>query len=736
MKKNYLNFKKVALALSLTALFGAADMNAQCVITATSSATSVCLGNTVSITASGATTYTLSNGAANGSAFVPTSTGSITYTVDGSGSCGTGSATITINVNPLPTATVSASSPTLCSGSTTTLTVTGNAASYTWAVTGNSTTAAITVTPPAAPTGTIGTTNYVVNFTSAQGCTASAAYVVTVVTTPVIAPIATPPQICSGGTTTLQTSGAASYTWMPGGANTSSIIITPATVTAVTAVVYTVTKSNGSCVNVQSVAVTVNPLPVIFALATPTIVCAGNQATLTAGGTTNFTWSPGTSPVTGANVIITPTANTVYTFTGSNSTCSSVSTITVPVNPIPTLAVSASPTAICVGNSAVLSATGALTYTWTTFTSTVALYGQQVTVSPTAGVTYYVDGQNSFGCIGSSSQNLIVNNLPSINVSFSPASSTIICLGKSATLTASGNSQSYLWDGNANNATTPVVVVSPTITTAYIVGGTNSFGCTNTKITTVTVFTPSVTIPTSTSICRTSTITLGSSGANTYTWLPGNAHTPSITVSPTVNTTYSISVSSTVQNGPSPLSCRADYTLQLNVNPNPTVTTAASSTVICRGESATLTAAGATNYTWTPTPASGATGSMVTVNSTDAPNYINSTTYTVTGSFATNCKSKDVITVFTSGCVGIESISGVNHDVTVYPNPNNGEFNIKSNENITLSLRNQLGQEIKTITLSDSNNHTAMISDVASGIYFVVGSNENGRVSQKIIINK
>src|SRR5439155_1008963 len=90
------------------------------------------------------------------------------------------------------------------------------------------------------------------------------------------------------------------------------------------------------------------------------------------------------------------------------------------------------------------------------------------------------------------------------------------------------------------------------------------------------------------------------------------------TANPTVTTTYVIT-------GTSAAGCVSTATSVVTVNPLPTVS--ASSASVCPGEAATLTAAGASTYTWS----TGATGSSMT----DSP--VSNTNYTVTGTSAAGC---------------------------------------------------------------------------------------------------
>ena len=76
--------------------------------------------------------------------------------------------------------------------------------------------------------------------------------------------------------------------------------------------------------------------------------------------------------------------------------------------------------------------------------------------------------------------NITINSLPVINV---VSSATAICLGNTATITASGII-SYTWSNAANTA---AIIVTPTINTTYSIIGTDANGCANNALYTQTV---------------------------------------------------------------------------------------------------------------------------------------------------------------------------------------------------------------------------------------------------------
>jgi len=158
--------------------------------------------------------------------------------------------------------------------------------------------------------------------------------------------------------------------------------------------------------------------------------------------------------------------------TDNTNAITTSSTISIVVNSLPTVSIStAAP--ICIGKYASLNATGATTYSWSNGTSSATLV-----TFPTVTTTYTVTGTIA-GCANTNSAIVTVNPIPTVNAGIDVS----ICSGKTASLTASGGNF-YTW---SNAITTSANVVSPTITTTYVVTGTNVFACTGTDAVIVTV---------------------------------------------------------------------------------------------------------------------------------------------------------------------------------------------------------------------------------------------------------
>jgi hypothetical protein len=576
----------------------------------------MCFGNTISLAANGAATYTWSNGSISGGVFVsPTVT--TTYSLSGTSSVGCISAspaTTTITVNALPIISITGAN-TVCLGSSLGLAA-GGASTYTWNT--NANTALITVTP-------IANTSYSVSGTSSAGCVSSTSAVTTVsVNSLPVVSISGVTVICEGTSTNLTASGASTYTWNTS-ASTTSITVSPTTNT-----VYTVLGTNSlGCVSATSAALSfsVKPAPILSTIG-GTLICAGGASSLIASGATTYTW---VGIGSGNPIGVFPTVTTSYTLTGTNSDgCQGTPVVkTISVNPSPTVSISGTNTAICAGTTISLTASGANTYTWTGLGSSTV-----IAVSPTTTISYMLGGTNSFGCTSYASKTVTVNALPSLTISGSSG----ICTGQNASLTVSG-ANSYSWStGSTSNS----IVTTPTANTVYTISGTDLLGCVNTSTQLVTVASSlSISINSPTVICSGEPLNLSALGGATYTWNTG-AITTSIVLNPTVTTTYSVIGASGT--------CSNTALKTIVVNPNPTVSISGP-TGICDGESITLTASGATSYTWSNT----SNTASVTLTPTAT------TVYSVTGEYTTGCSAIAIntITVYSLPTLSISGPSAV-----------------------------------------------------------------------------
>ena len=367
-----------------------------------------------------------------------------------------------------------------------------------------------------------------------------------------------------------------------------------------------------------------------------------------------------------------------------------------------------------VNNFSVLPVFGAVSYSWAlpaglTGTSTT----NSITTSGYGAGTISVTAINS--CGGSFIRTFSVIVTPTLNVTVNSAS---ICVSGTVNLIANG-AGTYTWSTGAN---TYSISVSPTVTTIYTVTG-SGLGCVDdVKTTTVMVspIAPTVSVNTPT-ICFGQTATLTASGASTYSWNTSSTAS-SFTVSPVGSTAYTI----TGYNG----YCKDVKTTAVYVNPLPTIGAGSSGTV-CSGSNICLLSSGGHAYSW-----AGPCGFSSTLQSPCFPSSMACTcAYSVVGTNTITGCSKTATT-----CITVNACTSINEhetgaDFSVFPNPNNGSFTIKlNNDQLQLQIINMLGQNVFEQDLVKETN-LIIVEHLARGIYYYVILRDKKQIhSDKLII--
>ena len=582
------------------------SINAAPAVTVNSS--TICPGQTANLVAAGATSYTWSAGATvtgvNTADASPVTT--TTYTVTGTtaGCSDTAQALVTIG----GALNLAVNSPTICSGQTANLVATG-ATTYTWSAGATSTGTNTADASPAA------TTTYTVTGT-AGGCTGTAVATVTVVASLTVTVNSV--TICTGQTANLVAGGANTYTWSAGATSTGSNTAdaSPATTTT-----YTVTGFSGACSSTAIATVTVSNG--ITVLVNSPSICNGQVANLTATGATSYSWSAGATSTGTNTATASPITTTSYTVTGTSGTCTNTAVATVTVNAIPNVNVNS--VTICTGDTAFLVSSGAQTYTWSagpTVTGVNTAYAY-----PVSTTTYTVTGTSNT-CTNTAVSTVTVNPLPVILVN-----SDTICSGQTANLTATG-ATTYTWTAGATSTGGGNATATPIVTASYTITGTTG-ACIGTGVATVTVNAlPPVTVN-SPNICAGQTANLTATGATSYTWTAGATSSGGGNATATPGATSSYTVTGTL----GLCSNTAVATVTVNAVPNVSVTSA----IICSGQTASLTASGASTYTWS----AGATSTGVgTANASPT----STTVYIVTGANG-SCSDTAQATVIVNNCI-------------------------------------------------------------------------------------
>ncbi|MCZ8286479.1 MAG: T9SS type A sorting domain-containing protein, partial [Bacteroidia bacterium] len=224
-------------------------------------------------------------------------------------------------------------------------------------------------------------------------------------------------------------------------------------------------------------------------------------------------------------------------------------------------------------------------------------------------------------------------------------------------------------------------------------------------------------------VCSGQSFTFMPTGASTYTFVAGgsNVQTPIIPSSvASATVTYVI-------NGTSAAGCLGTGSASITAYSLPSLTVVSSPTATCNGLSAQLSVSGANSYTWS----TGATTPAISVSPTIT------TTYSVTGvRSSTGCRNTATTSIAIYNCVGIENLATNEPVLSIYPNPSKGDFTIATDKEMTLSLINHIGQVVKTVSLNASNHYKADISNLANGLYSIIGEDRQQLIKQKIVVSK
>ncbi len=525
---------------------------------------------------------------------------------------------LTVSQTVVPT--ITASSTVICGNGSVTLTSnfsTGN----TWST--GATTQSITVNTP----GTYTLTN------TSGNCTSSPATITITANADPNVQISGNNFYCTGGSTTLTATANGTgntFSWS-NGATTPSITVSSAGS-------YTVTvTTSGGCQFQQSISVTQSPVPTVQNLSlnqcsvtgTYTFDLTASQANISTTPGVTFTYYTNLADATAgnANNITAPnaynTGTTIIYVRVSNGNCFAIAQIQITVGTTPVPVISQSAPAICGTTPVVLTSNYATGNTWSTGAIT-----QSITVS-TPG-TYTLTVSNG-ACV---SQTVSVNIVQNANPNLSITGNLSFCQGSSTTLTANvtGTGHTFLWSNGSTAQSTTVNAVG-----TYTVTVTTSGGCQYTASANVTMDAPiTINIQQPQQItCTNPTITLNASGSTftagaTILWTAGpggNIVSGANTLTPVVSEGANYTLTITNNFG---LNCSQSQTVTvIENNLPPIIAITANDVNICAGEQVTLTANGASTYTWTGLTGSGST-QVVAPNTT--------TTYSVTGVGLNGCQ--------------------------------------------------------------------------------------------------
>ncbi len=414
------------------------------------------------------------------------------------------------------------------------------------------------------------------------------------------------------------------------------------------------------------------------------LICEGNSTTIGTPAVNGVTylWSPPTylSNPSSASPNANPPVTTKYYLTASNGAigCSNTDSVTVTVNPAPTVVQPANQTPCANTNTATIIFTGTVNgtvYNWTNSNPAIGLAANgagninpfnatntsslpitsTITVTPTAN-----------GCPGAAKTfTITVNPTPTV---VQPANQTLCANNSTAVISFSGtvSGTAYNWTnsnpaiglaasgaGNINSFVATNAAGLPITGTITVIPNANTCpGIAKTFIITVNP-TPTVAQPADQALCannNTAAITFNGAVNNAnYNWINSN---PAIGLAAggvgninsfiAINTTAS-PITGTVTIAPIAIGCPgAAKTFDITVHPTPAVN-ASNNINVCLGNTTPLLATGADSYSWNP---------YANLSCTSCPNPVATPTdsimYKVKGSSLFGCFAYDSVTVTVS----------------------------------------------------------------------------------------
>ena len=670
--------------------------------------------------------------------------------------CVSASASGTVTVNPLPTATVN--SPTVCAGSTATITATPGVAgtyNYAWTVPSGATNPGNAVSFSASLSGT-----YSVILTNPTTLCNSvvASGLVTINPNPVITLTPTDPTTCNGtdGNITVNGTGTGTIAWSGAASGSVSNTALPYTIPTLSSGNYSVvfTNSTTTCVSTSVSTLLNNPgAPIINTL--PNLVSCGTSFTLSEANITGtnlsanvgyFSSPNGVGPIADGTVYNSPTPSTTVYVYDANGICSAQISFTITVNPVPTVTVN-NPT-VCAGAPITVTATpgtpGTYSYAWTV-PSGATSPGSVASFTATVAGTYSVIITNTTtNCVSTSASGIVtINPLPSATVN-----SSTICAGTSATVTATPSTAAtynYSWTVPASaSAPGNIASFSTSVAGTYSVILTNATTLCSSSSASGTVVVnplPTATIAGTITLCQGETapvVTLtGANGTAPYIFTYNLNNGANQTVTSTGNTatltaptsaagTFTYNLVSVQDASITACSQAQTGTATITVNPLPTATISGTSTVCVGAPSQTVTFTGANGtapYTFTYTLNGGAAQTIVSTGST--------ATITVTTGTAGNFNYA-LTSVEDASATGCSQNQSGNAIVTINPTPN-----VFAGNNVSVC-------EGETVTLTGSGaniyawdngitNGIAFVPSLGTTTYTVTGTSAGGCVNTDLV---
>ncbi len=403
--------------------------------------------------------------------------------------------------------------------------------------------------------------------------------------------------VCQGDTVQLSTnSPATAYVWTGTGIFLGPNNQTQANVRVAqnATFILTIADSNG-CQAKDTLQVTAQgPTPADAGV--DDVICRGGNVTLTASSPTAvyFAWSasstlPPIDSTQSISIVNLDTTTTFYLTVENAIGCPGIDSVTVEVFEV----FLSGDTALCPGDTITIFAQNGVSFAWSPNDGTISdTTSGSPRIWPQAPRVYSVTATSTDGCISTKDLNVGFNQQP---VALAEPD-TLVCIGSSVTLVASGGTR-YEWSPadflTATNL--PVVQALTDTTTRFQVIVTDSTGCKDTAFATVSIRPlPTIEAGPSATVCVGDTLLLIATGGVTYEWRSNpsllSLAGPSVQAVPNVSTIYTVV-------GSDDIGCSDEFSFPVEaIDPPVAMITGINRT--CVGGNIILVASGGDRYLW------------------------------------------------------------------------------------------------------------------------------------------
>lgn len=420
-------------------------------------------------------------------------------------------------------------------------------------------------------------------------------------------------RICPGEQVALRASGAASYEWRPAASlnqrEGAEVLAQP----EVTTRYRVVALSQNGCEATRDLEIEVTPRPSVNLIASQPVACPGEQVRILARGAASYQWEgrPDLQP-SGNSALAFPTEAVEYQVVGRSAAgCTDTAKLALDVYPAPEVELTASRQTLCPGDRTVLIAKGAESYVFYPAQLLKVLPDQpnQASAVVQSDQTFSVVGTDSRGCEAEASLDIdVADDLSEQPLAEFTAASTSTCQGQTVQyLSQSRSAAQYSWTFEGGE---PRTSLDPNPKVTYPEEGLHDVRLTVRSCAGLqdSKEEPGYMLVTSPfdlrlntrdiSVCYGEPFQLTASGGENYTWSPARyldqTTGASITARPEQTTTYA--VTATDAQG-----CQSTQSVTLTVvgaGEEAQVQPFAPS--LCKGGEVVLQASGGVSYSWSP----------------------------------------------------------------------------------------------------------------------------------------